>query len=459
MSASVAVGVGESLRELLGPDGVRTGDAAAAYRIANVAPAAAVLPRDDADVSRALSLAFRNGWSVVPWGGGAHQSLGRPPRGYDVALDLRRLDRILAYEPADMTVTVQAGIRLSDLECRVAEFGQFWPLDPPLADQATVGGIVAAGLAGPLRCRYGGVRDLVLGVRIAHADGTITKAGSRVVKNATAYDLTKLYAGSYGTLGVLLEATLRLQPRPAVERAWILSGATIGHCQEAAGRIVASHLAPSRVELLDGVCATACGLVPAMDTLVVTFGGVSEAVRDQGQRVQSLAKECDLRATQVENPAHMCRALRDFPWRGQGSASAAVTVLWRGSVRSSDTGMAMRTVRDAVADSESVAMAGTASHGALRGTLGAATVDRASHALTKARDAFEAMGGFLVVLEAPPAIHARVDAWGSWPAELSWMEQIRSSFDPQALLNPGRFIDARAGGSGGGRHSREISPS
>jgi len=279
----------EALSEALGAENVLTGAGTAAYRVAGADPTAAVVPREEADVSRTLALAFREGLGVVPWGGGAHQSLGRPPSRYDVALDLSRMNRVVAYEPADMTATVQAGIRLTDLQQHLGTANQFWPLDPPLADRATVGGIVAASLAGPLRCRYGSVRDLVLGVRVAHADGTVTKAGSRVVKNATAYDVTKLYTGSYGTLGVLLEATLRLQPRPAVERGWLLRGTTIERCHDAAMRILGSYLAPNRVELLDAACAEVFGISEAGSALVVSFAGVGEAVQDQGEYVRALA--------------------------------------------------------------------------------------------------------------------------------------------------------------------------
>ncbi len=165
-------------REALGSEKVLTGVGVTAYRLGEVEPVVAVIPRDEADVSRVLALAFEDGAGVVPWGGGAHQSVGAAPTRYDVALDLSRLDRVVAYEPADMTATVQAGARLATLQQRLGEAGQFWPLDPPLADRATVGGVVAANLNGPLRCRYGTVRDMVLGVRVAHADGTITKAGA-----------------------------------------------------------------------------------------------------------------------------------------------------------------------------------------------------------------------------------------------------------------------------------------
>jgi glycolate oxidase FAD binding subunit len=432
----------EALREALGAENVLTGAGTAEYRVAGAEPTAAVVPRAEADVSRTLALAFQEGLGVVPWGGGAHQSLGRPPSRYDVALDLSRLNRVVAYEPADMTATVQAGIRLTDLQQRLGAADQFWPLDPPLADRATVGGIVAVSLAGPLRCRYGSVRDLVLGVRVAHADGTITKAGSRVVKNATAYDLTKLYTGSYGTLGILLEATLRLQPRPAVERGWLLSGTTIEQCHDAAMRILGSHLAPSRVELLDEACAEDCGLSEVGCALVVSFAGVGEAVQDQGESVRTLAGEHGLQVAEVENPADMWRALQDWPWAAQGSGSSAVSVLWRGSVLPSDAGKAVHAVRDAISGHGEVSIAATASHGVLRGALRASTDDLAARGVAAAREALTALGGFLVVMEAPKPLHATLDVWGPMRAEVTWMRQIRSAFDAKAILNPGRFIDA-----------------
>jgi glycolate oxidase FAD binding subunit len=432
----------DALRDVLGADDVLTGAGAAAYRLAGAEPTVVVRPRDETGVSRALALAFEGGLGVVPWGGGNHQAIGCVPVRYDVALDLSHLNRVLTYEPADMTATVQAGIRLADLERRLGEAGQFWPLDPPLADQATVGGVVAANLNGPLRCRYGTARDLVLGVRVAHADGAITKAGARVVKNATAYDLTKLYTGSYGTLGILVEATLRLQPCPAAERGWLLTGTAIEQCQEAAMRILGSYLAPNRVELLDGHCAEQCEIGQNRPALVVSFAGVKEAVQDQGETARSWAAELGLQTTEIENVGETWRALRDFPWRPAGLERSEHRALWRGSVLPSDGAKAMQAVRDAVSRYGDVAIAATASHAVLRGVLRASTGDLLAKGLHAAREALTALGGFLVVMDVPDTVRGTVDVWGPMPSELTWMRRIRAAFDAKAIVNPGRFIDA-----------------
>jgi glycolate oxidase FAD binding subunit len=432
-----------ALREALGADAVRTDAGAAVYRVGDAEPVAAVLPRDETDVARTLALAWEAGLGVVPWGGGAHQCVGRRPTRYDLALDLRRLDHIVAYEPADMTATVQAGVNLAKLQRRLGEAGQFWPLDPPLADRATVGGIVAANLSGPLRCRYGTVRDLVLGARVAHADGTITKAGSRVVKNATAYDLTKLYAGSFGTLGVLLETTLRLQPRPAVERTWCVAGAALAACHNLGMRVLGSHLMPSRLELLDAGGATACGVVQSGPSLVVSFAGVGDAVRDQGATLEAWAGDCGLLAQQVTEPGQRWEAIRDFPWKMGAQREAACRAIWRGSVLPSECAKAMEAVRDAVAGCEDVAVAATVSHGVLRGEMSAQDPAVTARGLSSAREALGVLGGFLVVLDAPAPVRATVDEWGPMLAEAALMRQIRVAFDAKGVVNPGRFAGER----------------
>ena len=436
-SAEATARVLPALEAIVGPEGVRQGAEAEAYRLDAVAPGAAVLPRDEGEVSRTLLVASQHGLGVVPWGRGAHQSVGRLPIRYDLALDLVRLNRVLAYEPADMTATVQAGIGVEDLQRRLGEAGQFLALDPPLADRATVGGVVAANLNGPLRSRYGTVRDLVLEIRVAQADGTITKAGARVVKNATAYDLAKLHVGAHGTLGVILDATLRVQPRPAVERGWWLIGGNLERCHDLALRLLGSHLAPHRVELLDGTGGPVCGAPDPGPVLTVSFAGVKEAVADQAATLERLAEETGLRVAAVDNGPAVWRTLQDFPWRSDADA-AACRIQWRASVLPSDCAKSMRALRDAAAPN-GIAMAATVAHGVLRGELLAPSLDAAAAGLTAAREAVGTLGGFLVVTAAPAPIRATLDLWGPAPGGAALMRQLKTAFDATQVLNPGRF--------------------
>ena len=428
-----------ALRECVGPDGLREAAATAAYSLDGVEPWAAVVPCDEDEASRALALASEHGLAVVPWGGGAHQSVGHLPTRYDLALDLRRMNQIRAYEPADMTVTVHAGATVADLQRVLAEADQFFPLDPPLPDRATIGGVVAANLNGPLRCRYGTVRDLVLGMRVAHADGTITKAGARVVKNATAYDVTKLHVGAHGTLGVVLEATLRVQPRPALERGWWLVGAPVEECQTLATRLLGSHLAPNRLEVIVGDGRAICGSPEPGPALMVSFAGVQDAVEDQAAALDGLARRAGFRIVAIENGPAVWRMLQDFPW-GFTMHGTAFRIAWRASVLPSDCAKTMQALAAGIPPT-GMAMAATVAHGVLRGEICAARPDDLVVRLREAREAVSGVGGFLVVTAAPAPIRGAVTMWGPTPGDAALMRQLKAAFDPRGVLNPGRFID------------------
>jgi glycolate oxidase FAD binding subunit len=425
-------------RTLLGPEHVLAGDAAERYRLGRRVPAVAVRPGDEETVSRVLAAASAAGLAVVPWGAGLHQAIGGRPRAYDLALDLGRLDRILAHEPGDLTATVQAGVRLAVLQGALQDAGQFLPLDPPRTDGATLGGVLAASLAGPLRCRYGTARDLVLGVRVAHADGTITKAGARVVKNATAYDVTKLYLGSHGTLGVILEATLRLFPRSESEGAWWVATRDLAPAQALADRILGSHLAPSRLELLDREAAAELGLPGDTPGAVVSLAGVHEAVSAQEEALGRLARAAGGEVHAVTAAARSV-SLADFPWRARSGGDGPIA-LWRASVLPADTGKAMQAVAAATAGAARAAVAATVAHGVLRGSLAAGRPDDVERGLRAIREAVQRLGGLLVVLDAPEAVRERLDVWGAPPDGIEVMRGLKQAFDPCGTLNPGRFV-------------------
>ena len=177
-------------------------------------PGPVVTPTDIEQLRAGLSEAANHEISIIPVGGGKHLGIGNVPQSYDVAMSLAQMNHIIAHEPADLTVTVEAGLRLDDLQRALAVHGQFLPLDPPCAAGATIGGVLAVNAHGPLRHAFGTARDWLIGTRVVHADGSLSKSGGRVVKNVTGYDMHKLYVGSLGTLGVLVEATLKVAPLP-----------------------------------------------------------------------------------------------------------------------------------------------------------------------------------------------------------------------------------------------------
>src|SRR5262249_46223876 len=157
-------------------------------------------------------LAHRKELAVVPWGGATTMGMGRPPERVDIVLRLHRLSRMLEHAPADLTASAQAGITIARLQSQLGSRGQWWPIDPARPESATFGGLLATTSSGPKRYLYGTARDLLIGITVVHADGMISKAGGKVTKNVTGYDMMKLYIGALGTLAVIVEATLKLRP-------------------------------------------------------------------------------------------------------------------------------------------------------------------------------------------------------------------------------------------------------
>jgi len=435
---SVTTSVTDDLRAIVSGGFCLTGDGLEAYPLGDRKPQAALLPADEEEVSRILALVWEADLGVVPWGGGCHQSIGYPPSRYDLALDLTRLNRLIAHEPADMTATAQAGIRMADLQRHLGGHGQFLPLDVPMPERATLGGVLAAKLGGPLRCRYGTARDLILGMRVAHADGTITKGGAKVVKNATGYDVPKLYLGSYGTLGIILEATFRLYPRPEVEQGWWLATRDPDTAQRLANRILGSHLVPNRVELLDEAAARACGI--SGSGLVVSISGLPETVEGQRVDLDRMAGEFGTTPAEIRDAKGTCSRLSDFPWASPGRDSQGLQALWRGGVAPADCANAIQEIREATGPQASVAIAGTVSHGAVRGCFGAGTVEGLVKSLTAAREILVGLGGYMVVMKLPEAARDRIDVWGTPPDGLGVMTRLKAAFDAKGILNPGRFV-------------------
>src|SRR5437899_2460171 len=201
-------------------------------------------PDTAAAVADALRRASEAKTSIVIRGAGTKDGWGRPPSRIDAILDMRRLNRILAHEHGDMTATIEAGASLRDVNAALAVHGQTLPLDPPHADRATIGGLLATNDSGPLRHRYGTPRDLVIGIQLATTDGVLSKAGGRVVKNVAGYDLSKLVTGSFGRLAAILSATFKLAPLPRASKTLRVEAPDAAGLGQMVRTVMASQLGP-----------------------------------------------------------------------------------------------------------------------------------------------------------------------------------------------------------------------
>lgn len=184
------------------------------YPVDGLTPAHAVRPRTPEELSETVRSCRAGGLAVIPWGGGSQMGFGNVAERYDVALDLTGLDAVLRYDPDDMTMSVQCGCRLADLNRMLGENRQVLPVDAADPERSTIGGLVAVGMSGPRRFGYGPLRDLIIGMTVVMSDGTIATAGGQVVKNVTGYDMMRLHHGALGSLGIIVSVNLKVIPKP-----------------------------------------------------------------------------------------------------------------------------------------------------------------------------------------------------------------------------------------------------
>ena len=228
---------------------------------------------------------------IRPFGSGTKSSMDPASSAESVPVCLRKLDRIVEYVPGDLVVTVQAGMRLADLQAELAKHNQWLPIDPPHAD-ATIGGILATNSSGPRRLAYGTARDLLLGLRVVGADGVATKSGGRVVKNVTGYDLPKLHIGAFGVLGVITEASFKVRPRPEVSAVFAVACASFGEAHALLLKMFDARLSPCALEALDGVLAGAVGggETPPLPGALALIGveGTTEIIERHAREIAGL---------------------------------------------------------------------------------------------------------------------------------------------------------------------------
>jgi glycolate oxidase FAD binding subunit len=387
-------------------------------------------------VSAVLALASEESLAVVPRGSGSALELGLPPARVDVVLDLGGMTRVIEDNPDDLTATVEVGLTAGALAARLAPRRQWLPVDAPRGASRTLGGLVATGAHGPLRARYGTLRDLLLGVRFVQADGLVTWGGARVVKSVTGYDVPKLMVGALGTLGVLCELTLRLHPRPEAETTRLLRFGSADAAAAFVARLLDSTLEPNRIEYLNGVALQRSGLDGHDAAAVaVSIGSVDAAVRAEVTAIDDLGRTAGGTSASPST---------DF-WEAYAAGIHARGVLvLHVSTPPSQLAATVRAVERAIADlapGEPAAIAGCAALGTLDVVLDAGVTPSAARLVERVRAAMRDLGGHALVHRAPVAIRRAVDPWGPVdPGPMALMRALRDEFDPRRTLNPGRFV-------------------
>jgi glycolate oxidase FAD binding subunit len=436
VTPAVERALGDALAAIVGVREVRTGGGVRAFAVDGRVPRWVVSPRSVEEVSRCLTLAHAEGLAVAPTGHGTRLGWGGAPSRLDVVLSLARLDRILAHEPADLTASVEAGVAIGRLNTALAPHRQCFPLDPARARGSTVGGLIATAASGPYRARYGTMRELLLGVTVVQADGTVTKGGGRVVKNVTGYDMPKLHVGALGTLGVVVRAHLRLHPVPPAEATRLFGFRSADAALDAGLQVLDAPLVPSRVQLLDGRALAGLGpRGPAGAALAVTLGSVPEAVRAQGARVEEACRRSGGDAIALPDPEGWWPGVSDATWPDE-----AASVALRIGSRATDVVKALRAVEAACDPSAPVRLTAEVANGVLHVLIGGAAALEAPTWLPHLRSGLAALGASAVVEHAPAEIKAALDVWGDVGPALGPMRALKAELDPRGVLNPGRFV-------------------
>ena len=371
-----------------------------------------------------MGRAAREQQRVAFVGGGTALGLGNPGPEPHVVLSTRRLDRVVDYAPEDQVIVAEAGLTLARLTELAAPNGQWFGVDAPHPERATLGGLVAAGAFGPRRARYGGMRELLLGLSLVRADGALSNSGSKVVKNVAGFDLPKVVCGSLGTLGLVARVTLRLHPAPEASHTCILLDASSSEIVEAVRTLRRAQLEPSSVVALRrGAGRFDLGL---------RFEGFERGVRRDAERF--------FEKLPVARHAAPDRALCDAFWRDHDAARTQGDLRVRVAALPTQLGDVERLLEPLLGSLERPREAWYATLG-LGFTSGGVTSDaRALEALALAREGLIRLGGSLVVEAAPGAVRAAFDAFGPLPSAVGVMQQLKQRFDPEQRLNTGRFV-------------------
>jgi glycolate oxidase FAD binding subunit len=380
---------------------------AGAEHLRSLGDTVAVAPANSEEIAAILRFAQENRLSVVPYGGGSKQGWGYAVQPA-LLLEMHRLNVLREHTWQDMTCTVDAGCTWAAMQSGLAQHGQFVALDPLWPERATVGGIIATNDSGVLRLRYGGLRDLIIGMTIVLADGTVARTGGKVVKNVAGYDLHKLMIGAFGTLGVITSVNFRLHSIPQCTQSFTVAAPAA----EPLGRLM--------LKLLHAQVSTVAiqlrGTTTGFD-LDIQLASLAEVLHTQAAALEAMAQSEGLGS----------RAVGDEVWNAR-QAQMDRDFVCKGTMLPSEIARFAERVRGL--GGESVTQA--------TGIMIAGFPTAAEEGLVQLRRDMEETSGSLMVLKQPAGM--KLDCWGALPDSLPLMREIKRRFDPEGILNPGRFL-------------------
>lgn len=469
----------EGLTRIVGRGYIKTGpEAITEYAVDNTMPKAVVYPADTQQIAEVVRFANGENLAILPWGSGARMATGNPPRRLDVVVSTSRLDTITDIDISNLTVTVEAGVKLKDIQLTLTSRegrsyiptdhrahdtvgpmyseggnkGCFLPIDPPLIDRTTIGGAIATNSSGPRRLLYGLPRDIVLGVQFVTPGGEIVKAGGKTVKNVSGYDISKLMIGSYGSLGILCEITLRLLPLPERMETLLFPFASFSDVSLFAEGILESNLLPGAVEVLNRETYKNLGLMgpPGRESgyiVAVALEGFEEPVTRMGTETKETAKGLGTKGEgQLKEDEHGAfwvtlsniesSLAEEFP---------ALTTLqlnypisnWREISQFVERALSKNSIEYSMLIHAGSGVCLSNLHLEKNDEVG---IDRAIQTIAKIFQHCTRKGGNLIIKRAPAHLKERLSIWGKASADLPVMRRIKEQLDPHQVMCPGRFV-------------------
>jgi glycolate oxidase FAD binding subunit len=401
-----------------------------------------ITPADQRALADAIADAHRSGTAMYPIGGGTSLDYGLTPTQPGIGVSTAGLNRVVDYPARDMTITVEAGIRMDRLAATLAAERQCLPIDVSDPQVATVGGVIATAWSGPRRYGYGTPRDYVIGITAVDGRGIVFKGGGRVVKNVAGYDFCKLLTGSLGTLGVISQVTLKIKPLPTNSALVVCDVRDWATTEQLLSGLVTSAATPAAIELLVGPHWTdngQLGLATA-GTLARLAVGLEGTAAEVEWMIDQLTKEwleAGVTATHVVSSDRAAALWTDL---AAFSSSPDSPLVIKASVPPSRSIDFVRHVLAIDSQASIQAHAGNGIVVARFSKFESADVTRAL--IGRLQPAASVVGGHVVVLSSTLGGLTRQAVWGGVGADTPWMGKVKRQFDPKGLLNPGRFVYA-----------------
>jgi glycolate oxidase FAD binding subunit len=394
---------------------------------------------DQAEVAEAVRVAYDATEAIYPIGGGTALDYGNTPSMPGQNFDLAGLNRIVDYTPRDMTIVVEAGVRMADLAATLAAEGQHLPIDVPRAVEATIGGVVATNWSGPRRFGHGTIRDYVIGIHAVDGRGTPFKGGGRVVKNVAGYDFCKLLTGSLGTLAVITQLALKVKPKSESAAVVVGECADLSTIEDALARIAVLETPPVAIDVLvgEGWAAESAN----RNRIVIRLEGTEQEtawLTDAVERTLAAAGCAVAHALSKSQADELWNRQVEFSDRGLGEADDESSMVMKIAVPPSGL---IEIIRGLLAIDANCAIQAQAGNGIVIARFREFRHEQISRALVaKLRPAAVRLGGGLVV------VRSKLDGltphlvWGARTEATVLLEPIKRQFDPRNILNPGRYI-------------------